>query len=210
MKNAAEQTLRRRACLPLLALPLLPLLPACSSSPPLRYHQLALDLPLPAGSAVATRGPVWELVRDLGVPESLQRDSLLLAGDSAGSLQALPNERWAEPLQQALPRLLMHDLQRLRGAERLWWAPAPADVPVDERLRVQLLALDADPARGQLRLQALALWQPARPASASRSRQRRFDLQVPLAGRSASALVAAHREAVLALALALSASVTAA
>lgn len=175
---------------------------ACGSSPPVRLHRLPLQAdsvsatpPAPAPAQDAER---WELVRDVALPEYLQRE-LMLVDIGDGRLQALQHDRWAEPLQDAVPRVLLHELSLLRGADRVWAAPAPAGTPVQQRLRVQILALDAQAAQARLVLQARCTWLALQPGMTSRVQS--VALEVPLAGAGAGALVAAHRAALRALAL---------
>ena len=136
------------------------------------------------------------LFRSLAVqlPAYLDRDALLVPAPSGG-LQALAGERWAEPLRDAVPRLLRDDLARLRGAASVWAAPLPAGLLVQRQLRVELLALDVLPGRSAVRLRARwwladvapAAGMPAAPLLGD------ADLQARVAGTDAAALVAAHR-----------------
>lgn len=164
----------------LFAWPLLSLA-ACGTTPPLRWHRLPLDAAGVSSSSPSRGGDErWELVREVVMPEYLQRDTMFVDA-GGGSLRALPQDRWAEPLQDAVPRLLLHDLTTLRGAERVWAAPA------------QLLALEAEPARGRLLLHARCTWQPLQAAGASRVQA--LSVLVPLGDASAATLVQAHRAA---------------
>ena len=56
------------------------------------------------------------------LPEVLERDALLMPQGQAG-LEALQGHRWAEPLRDAVPRLLRQDLATLLGEARVWSAP---------------------------------------------------------------------------------------
>ena len=181
----------------LLAGPLLGLA-ACGSTPPLRWHRLPLDAAgVPPGAPAIGVDERWELVREVVLPEYLQRDTMFVDA-GGGRLQALSQDRWAEPLQDAVPRVLLHDLTTLRGAEQVWAAPAPQDVKAQQRLHVQLLALEAEPARSRLLLQARCTWQPLQGGGASRVQT--LTVQVPLGDASAATLVQAHRAALQALA----------
>ncbi|MCK7494324.1 MAG: PqiC family protein [Comamonadaceae bacterium] len=51
--------------------------------------------------------------RRVTLPEYLERDAIVVA--SGARLETLDGERWAEPLRDALPRLLRADLEALRG-----------------------------------------------------------------------------------------------
>lgn len=175
------------------------------SSPPVYWYALRADPPeppppsLPAGTA----DDVWEL-GGVGVPGELERDTVVLASGAA-MLQPLAGHRWAEPLRDSVPRLLAADLARLRGAGRVWVAPAPAGVAVARRLRIELGALVAAADRHSVRVQARwwfadaragGSFEPAAPVVAS------ADFEVPIGAGDASvdAIAAAHRLALWRLA----------
>lgn len=82
-------------------------------------------------------GRAWALSPQITLPELLDREELLVAQGTAG-LQPWPEARWAEPLRDALPRVLAEDLWRLRQPY-----PVTLGAPVNRdeaslRLRVQV------------------------------------------------------------------------
>ncbi len=148
------------------------------------------------GAGMALPAPVaWELVPRVAMPAYLDRDELWVEAGQ-GRITLLPQQRWAEPLAEAVPRVLLHDLARLRGAAPVWSVPAPAQAGGVLRLRVQLLALQAEPAQGRLRLQAR--WTFDSPSQGPCVADARID--TPLADASAAAVVLAHRQALWRLA----------
>ena len=188
----------------------LALLGACASPAPVPLHLHSLgSVALPSGTPPSSAAPAlsaaapatapttasdtWQLLA-VQLPAYLDRDALLVPATSGG-LQALAGERWAEPLRDAVPRLLRDDLARLRGAASVWAAPLPAGLLVQRQLRVELLALDVLPGRSAVRLRARwwladvapAAGMPATPLLGE------ADLQTQVAGTDAAALVAAHR-----------------
>jgi len=172
------------------------LLSACSSSPPVQLYQLRADppvAPVPAPPAASER---WSLGA-VQLPDYLDRDALLRPTGQAG-LTALTGHRWAEPLRDAVPRLLQQDLARLRGAEQVWRAPLPPGVAVDRQLRVEIQQLEAR-ADG-LGVVLAARWMLIDP-TAKRAPQV-FDsrIEVPSAEATPDALVGAHRLALWQLA----------
>ena len=174
------------------------LLPAgCASSPPHRFYRLLLEAPGKAGPGGQVLPPLWELATSLPLPEYLERDTLMVA-DGDLRLVLLAGDRWAEPLRDSLPRILRHDLATLRGADRVWAAPTPPGVAIDRVLQMSLSALHADVQRHELVLDAT--WQLLDPHSLLPPLQGRIALQVPLADATASAIVAAHRQALWQLA----------
>jgi uncharacterized lipoprotein YmbA len=112
----------------------------CAASPPVRLYQLRVDAPVASWPPPDPAAPVWEISPDVTLPDYLERDAIVVAHGRAG-LQALADDRWAEPLRDSVPRLLRHDLALLRGADRVWAAPAPAGVHVARRLQVEVQEL---------------------------------------------------------------------
>ena len=195
---------QRRVLWPTVVLLALSLLTACSSTPlpPLQLYRMAVAAPLPVPAAAAgADASVWQLLGPVRLPGYLDRDAVLVPQGEAG-LQALPGQRWAEPLHEAVPRLLREDLALLRGRQRLWAAPVPAGVVVQRQLRVELLALEANADRSQVQLRAqwsladLNGKQPPHVGSAQ--------LSAAVAGSTVDALVAAHRLVLWQLAMAIS------
>ncbi len=140
------------------------LLAACGSSPPVQLYRLPSAPPrMPAATEVAAPSShAWQLMLPVRIPDYLDRQALLLPQGDAGML-ALSDQRWAESLREAVPRVLREDLARLRGEDRVWTSPVPAGVAIARRLRVELLALDVAPDRRSVRLQAR--WSLVDPAA---------------------------------------------
>jgi hypothetical protein len=142
---------------------------------------------------------IWEISPRVPLPGALERDTLVRASGAAG-LELLTGHRWAEPLRDAVPRLLLHDLAQLRGGARVWAAPAPPGVAVARRLRVELLALQAAADGRSLNLQA-QWWLQETGTPASPPRKGQLTLQLPLADAGVDTLAAAHRLALWRLAV---------
>lgn len=188
------------------------LLAGCANPPrPVALYRLIATPPVdaaPSSAPAAATTPVpWLLVLPVRVPGYLDRDVLWVADGNVG-LKPLPGHRWAEPLRDAVPRLLRADLALLRGGG-VWAAPAPEGVPLAQRLRVEVVALDPAPDGRSLVLQAQWSLTPTAPAPAavpsSGPVMRELRLAVPLAGADPDALVAAHRLALWRLAQAIAA-----
>ena len=191
---------------------------ACASPlPPIRWVRLPVDPPglagPQAGIALANPAPpaaagapaeVWQLMAPLSLPGHLDRDALMLPQGSAG-LQPLGSTRWAEPLRDAVPRLLRSDLSRVLGAT-VWAAPLPPGVRISRQLRVELLALDVTPDARGVALQAR--WSVADPAGTRLPRVVQQAFVVRADGPDADALAGAHRLALYQLAQAIAANST--
>ncbi|WP_077035642.1 membrane integrity-associated transporter subunit PqiC [Pelomonas sp. KK5] len=174
-------------------------LAACSSgpqAPPPRYYQLRLAAP-EATQAAPRSSAVWQLMAPVKLPEYLERDVLWLPVGGSG-MQPLPDHRWAEPLDEAVPRLLLHDLAQLRGADRVVGGTLPSRLSVGRQLRVQILELSATPDRSAVHLVARAT--ASDPQGTAPLQVVDVDLSAPSSGSDPDALVGAHRLALWKLA----------
>ena len=172
------------------------LLVACGTPPPPpQLYQLRSAPPLAVQPLAAA--PTVQLLWPVAVPELLERDAIVVAQGQAG-VQALPGHRWAEPLRDAVPRLLRQDLTLLLGDSRVWVAPLPAGLVVQRLLRVELLTLQADASRSSVQLQAR--WTLSDPAGRAPAATRVESLAVVVAGGDVDAVVVAHRQALWQLA----------
>lgn len=120
------------------------------------------SLPKP-GEQGAMTAAVWQLVLPLELPGHLGRDAVI-AAQGPTRLTALAGARWAEPLRDAVPRVLRADLARALGTE-VWTVPLPPGVVPTRQLRVAIDALDAA-ADGRL-VELRARWSIADPGGAS-------------------------------------------
>ncbi|MDY0745393.1 PqiC family protein [Paucibacter sp. R3-3] len=176
-------------------------LAACSSgpqAPPPQYYQLRLQAPEAAAPAQpGAPAEVWQLVAPVKLPEYLERDVLWLPVGASG-MQPLPNHRWAEPLDEAVPRILLHDLAQLHGAGNVVSGTLPAGLAVARQLRLQILDFSVAPDRGTVRI--VARCTVAAPAGGQPLSVLDLDVSAPAAGPEPDALVAAHRLALWRLA----------
>jgi uncharacterized lipoprotein YmbA len=192
---------RLLAALPLL--PLFALLGCATPSPPAQLYRLPSDAPAAASAAAAWSGRPWQLVLPVALPDYLDRDAIVVPQGQAG-LRALPGQRWAEPLAEAVPRVLRADLGARLGEGALWAGQLPPGVVAAGQLRIELTAFEATPDRSAVRLSAR--WSLAGAAL----RGGRSEISVPVAAADVDALVAAHREALWRLSGELAAAISAA
>ncbi|WP_022980845.1 membrane integrity-associated transporter subunit PqiC [Ideonella sp. B508-1] len=172
-------------------------LAACGSSPPVELYRLpSAPLGVTAAPPSAATSGVW-LVSSVRLPDYLDRDALLWPSGATG-LRALPGQRWAEPLRDAVPRVLRADLARLRGTDKVWASPLPGGLRAQQVLRVEVQAFEAS-ADGKALLLS-ARWWLADPDGKTTALVRQFEQRVPLQDAAPDTLVAAHREALWALA----------
>jgi len=197
--------LKSTLVLHLAALSLAGLLAACASpAPPPALYQLRSAPPVPVSvpvsvsvQTVAAPQQVLQLLLPVALPEALQRDALLMPQGRAG-VQALAGHRWAEPLADAVPRLLRQDLAALLGEARVWAAPLPAGITITRQCRVEILSLMATPDRATVVLQAR--WTLSDPTGRNAPAVITTQISAPSAGPDVDALVSAHRLALWRLA----------
>ena len=94
----------------------------------------------PGAGRTARSQPAWLLRSPVALPGYLDRDAVLAPQGAAG-LGPLDGLRWAEPLRDAVPRLLRRDLERRLDAD-VWVAPVPPGASFGRQLAVELLAFD--------------------------------------------------------------------
>lgn len=166
---------------------------ACANgpaAPPPRYYRLHIEPPVPAPPRPAPAGEPaerWQLVGGVKLPEHLDREPLWIPFGASG-LQPLEGHRWAEPLRDAVPRLLRHDLEALRGPGTVW-AGSPPGGPAPRQLRVELLLLE--PAGDRRGVRLAARWSLTRSAAPAQAHE--AQLQAPSTSDEPDALVMAHR-----------------
>ncbi len=179
------------------------LLAACANpSPPPMLYQLrsqpegaavtgAMGAAAPDAPSAAAAPLQLQLMLPVTLPEVLDRDVIVVARGQAG-VQALAGHRWAEPLRDAVPRLLRHDLSALLSPGAVWAAPLPAGLQVQRQLRVDVLTLQADASRSQVQMQVR--WTVSDPVGRLPARTGVENLASPVSGSDVDALVAAHRQ----------------
>jgi len=183
-----------RLRVPLCALATAALLAACGSSPPVNYYQLRAPLPASAAAAdVAADAPILQ-IGAVPMPEYLERESMVVPQGQAG-LQVLHNDRWAEPLRDAFPRVLGESLvARVPGLD-VWTTPPGSGLKPTWLLRLEVLRFDPDRTMSAVHLNVRATL--SMPGDAAATPQvRRFDVSAPVEGTGLDALAAAHGHAV--------------
>lgn len=174
---------------------------ATRDTPPRRLYGLTGSPPLPPDAKPGQDGRTWVLSPQIALPELLDRDEILVAEGSAG-LRVWPEARWAEPLREALPRLLAEDLGRLRQPYPVALASAPDHDAESLRLLVQVDEWLARPDGAGLRLTLRARWRwtPLHaPAGTALPAAGSAELVLPCAAQ-ADALADAHRRSIVQLA----------
>lgn len=120
-------------------------LAGCGSSPTHNYYLLHADTPSNAAADSALSlgiGPV-------SVPEYLNRSALVYSGEG-NRLHVARLERWAEPLQDGIPRVLGLNLATALGTQDLRPHPWQRSQQPDIAVRLWILELDVRAGRAQL------------------------------------------------------------
>ena len=119
---------------------LLLLLSACGSSPPVRYYGLnaieSIAVNDPDGSPVIAMGP-------FRMPEYLNRSQMVTYGANS-ELLVDDLSRWAEPLDDAVHRILASNVDILLTSAAVVAYPAAALLDVDYRLVGRIARFNAD------------------------------------------------------------------
>ena len=174
------------------------LLMACAGNPvpPLYWVRLPAEAPAMAAAPVPQVQGVWQLMLPLPLPGHLDRETLLVPKGAAG-LQPLGGARWAEPLRDAVPRLLRQDLARDFGTA-IWVAPLPPGVSPTRQLRVELTAFDV--ASDGRSVELCARWSLADPKGARPPAVFEAAFSTAAAGPAADELAVAYRQSLAQLA----------
>lgn len=160
---------------------------ACASSP---ATLVTLPAPPPpeANRAVAQSSGTSVLLRPVVLPGYLDNYPVV-TGRTGGTLIVSKDTEWAEPLRDAVARVLRDALSRRLGASRVLIA-GDGRIP-DADLSTEFLALD--PQQSTLRLDAK--WTFSCTAGRRRSHAGRTVLEVPIDGTTPAAVAAATAEA---------------
>ena len=179
----------------------------CSSAPPVPAVQWVRLPALPQARAAvappASGASTWQLLMPVALPGHLDRDALLVPQGAAG-LQPLGGARWAEPLRDAVPRLLQDDISHLLGPGRLWAAPLPPGWVPARQVRLAFTRLDVGLDGRSVQLSAV--WSLSSAGAGAPPVVGQAVVEVPAASAEAQALAVAHRQALWQLAQQLAAA----
>jgi uncharacterized protein len=167
------------------------LLSACAATPPSRHYLLS-PLAMQTGTPAQPDNRLG--IGLISLPDYLNRTQLVVRGNG-GRLLMRDGERWGEPLEDSVRRVLGENLGRLLGSGRLVFLPAPAGLTVTNRLQLEITAFDAGTDQ---ELQLSARWSLSQISGTTSLHE--SHIKVALKADDASATVAAMNEALLQLA----------
>ena len=124
-------------------------LSGCASDPVTRYYVLAASAP---SAARAAEKPVAVVIRDVRLPQYLERSQIVTRGSESRLLMA-DYELWAGDLRQDMTRVLAENLARLLPSDRVVAAPHTLKLQPDVRLELEVLRFERD-ALGKVELSA--------------------------------------------------------
>ncbi len=166
------------------------LLTSCGSTPTVRHYQLSAGREIGAG---AGKGISEDKIIGLGpilLPEYLNRPQIVTRA-SQNRLVFADGHRWAEPLVDNLPRVLLENLSFLFGTDRILPYPWPRSRRIDCQVIVQVLQFETG-ADGMARLEAI--WSVMAGDGKVLLPERRSSIANPTRGPDHEALVAALSE----------------
>jgi uncharacterized lipoprotein YmbA len=128
----------------LLVLAMAVLLAGCATSKPVQYYQLSAmrEDRAPAEFAVPKEATIG--LGPVSLPEYLVRPQIV-SRTSANRLTISNSHRWAEPLEENLPRVLSENLSALLGTDRILLHPWPVARKVDCQIMVEVVQFEAGP-----------------------------------------------------------------
>ena len=131
------------------------LLAGCSTTPPSNYYLLSSPAEAPPDRMTPALG-----IGPVEIPEYLKRNGLVYRiGDNR--LQIADSERWGEPLEEGVRRVLGLNLAGLLDTGNLSYYPFHSKRPPDYGVSVNVLNLDVDDRQAAL----VAEWLVYRPAT---------------------------------------------
>jgi uncharacterized protein len=164
-------------------------LAGCSRSPRVDFYTLSPVAKLEAASPAAAPTVA---VASVTVPDLVDRPQLVVRVDGS-RVDILETHRWAEPLKNAIPRLLAENLSRLLGGARVSAYPQNAADATDYRVIVDLQRFES---AGSFVL-VDALWTIRRSTGATKAG--RAQIREPNSGQGYDALVATYDRALLSI-----------
>ncbi len=170
---------------------------ACASTPPNHFYLLeaapASALTAPANELATPAAAMPRLGNGtIALPDYLHRPQIVTR-DHGGRLLLRGRERWAEPLEDGLRRVLGENLGQLLGAGQVVQLPAPPGVAVDRRLHLEVIRFDASTAN-EVWLHARWNIQDSQTSSPVHEERIRIDANTTDTATTVSAMNAAVRE----------------
>lgn len=149
---------------------LLLLVAGCGSSPRSNHYLLTTDVSTPPDGETPSLG-----IGPVAVPEFLNRNSMVYSRQG-NQLEISSTERWAEPLEAGIKRVVGINLASSLDTQDIRYFPWNAGKPPEFGISISLLSLDADDDEATL----AAEWRVFRPATGESVVRRISHLRLPL------------------------------
>ena len=166
------------------------MLAACGGAPKDNYYTLTA----PQAPSGAAAGSVSVFVGPVLVPEGVDRAPMVIRM-GPNQVDVRDDQRWAEPLKHAIPRVVSENLMRELGTTRVSWNRLGSTQPVDYRVSIDVQRFDSSFEQGAA-IDAAWTITPAKGAA----RSGRSSIQEPAASKDPSGVAAAHSKALARLA----------
>ncbi len=154
------------------------LLTSCGTTPPSKYYLLAAD-----ATAMPGPGRISLGVGPVTIPDYLKARGMVLGRDDH-LLQVSEYERWAEPLDAGISRVLLLNLASLVDTRKVYPFPWRTDTVPDYAVQVGVIQFAAGTDQALLE----ATWTVTKPATGERVRQYLSRHSLPLGSRQAEAV----------------------
>jgi uncharacterized lipoprotein YmbA len=155
---------------------------------PVRESFFTLSAPTSAAGVPQSASPAI-FVGPVSVPEAVDRSQLVLR-TGANQVEVSEQYRWAEPLKNAIPRVIGDTLSRELGTSRVLTSRSAAALPVDYRVAIEIQRFDSSLQSGAT---VDALWTVTKVDGNVRRAGR--TLATEAAANDAASLAAAHGRA---------------
>ena len=136
------------------------MLSACGTTQQTTFYTLG---PVAAEQTAAASGGPKVSVAAVTIPEFLDRPQLVLPGESP-KVNIMETHRWAEPLKNAIPRIIADNLSGRLGADKVSYSPQYASIKSDYRVFVDIRQFGAK--KGLVTVEALITVKPATDGAA--------------------------------------------
>ncbi len=110
-------------------------LAACAGTPTETFHTLSVTVPSGSVPAIAALPDLAIAIDRIALPDIVDRPQFVLR-TGPNQVRILEQQRWAEPLRSAIPRVVAEDLGLLLGSGNIF--AYPRDPPAEVRYRVAL------------------------------------------------------------------------
>ena len=171
-------------------------LSGCASSPSSRFYVLnPVSGPASEGKPSASDPCVSIGIGPIEIPDYLERPQIVTRV-TPNEIKVAEFERWAEPLEDNLKRVLAQNLSNLVCTKGINFFPWRRGIPMDYRVEMKIIRFDGNPGD---KVTLEAWWRLLSGDGKNVLQSKRSNLSEPVAGGDYRSLVLAHSQALGAL-----------